>query len=384
VRRIRLIALSVLAVFAIPCVLGSCGSDGPTSPTKVIVNPDADKVPEKPDWTDGTRLPPKRSEVITVIKPASDYAPQLLAANCSWTIRGQAYFEEAPTWDNCNGPDMAAYSGRSWSQALPNYTKKFEACNAVANWDPGDRAFPSGGFVLALQPWPQDGAYGQAAFSTPRFRLVKDGVIAAADSVEWQTNRTEYCYSRLSIPFKPDPCIGKAHPKFMYKARGVPVQNLPYVRRDRLWVAQPWPNHEYVMTVTSNDVKLTIAYTHGASVTEIRSFARTLGASASLTTGGYSAGISGSMTSTFGTQTTVTELKETIEEHWLMAVPGQTTKYMQWKLVDRFSFSNADGTPFTDENYSFDPGIKDDLLGTWYQIEVGGYETEDVPYTFGT
>lgn len=69
--------------------------------------------------------------------------------------------------------------------------------------------------------------------------------------------------------------------------------------------------------------------------------------------GGAGANASTSLTQTFGTSISVSE-STTESETYSITVSGNTTAVFEvWNLVEQYTFSNADGTPYEDPNYRF-------------------------------
>jgi hypothetical protein len=110
--------------------------------------------------------------------------------------------------------------------------------------------------------------------------------------------------------------------------------------------------------------------------------AYTLGAAIGAAGEVLSAAVSASLTKTFSTTVTVSESETQSFSRMLEGSAGKRTCFVLWVLYEQYSFANADGTPFTDPNYVFDPGTQDPGSSRYYDLQIAGGQAEATAYVF--
>jgi len=344
----------------------SCGDDNTVAPPGNEPPPNND-IPAVPTMTDPDTDPPTRSNTLSVIRKASDYAPLVDRAYCSWVVKGRGRYETASGgWIDCYGSWKELYTGDAWSDgsdAIPDFHGCFGACGLVTNYCPSS-------WELSIDDWPSD----------TRFVFMKDDVKdPMPNTVEWNSPEANIC--RENIPILG--CISRVHITINYKGTGQPIAKTPYMRRDRLWVATPWESGAIVERTTGNEsITLTSTYTTGCARTETESFAWSLGASVGAEYKGVKAQVEGSITKTFETSFTVMEQEEKSIAKTLQGEANKRTCFVLWVLVEQYSFVDQAGKPFTDPNYAFDPGFYDAGGDKYYAFQVSGMQYEIGKYVF--
>lgn len=108
-----------------------------------------------------------------------------------------------------------------------------------------------------------------------------------------------------------------------------------------------------------------VAYTRttGTSYENSYEFARSIEGEASISPFDVGVGTTGSLSETFSESVTVTEEESTEVTCEISGIEGKTIIFSVWQSVERYSFVDENGEPYTDPNYTFSD------LGT---IEIRG------------
>jgi hypothetical protein len=110
------------------------------------------------------------------------------------------------------------------------------------------------------------------------------------------------------------------------------------------------------MVLTPNTAaSISTTYTTGTSTTETESFGNTISVSGGVEIGALSASVSETLSETYSTSVTITESTSDTFERSVRGVEGKTTRFMIWSLVERYSFTDADGAPISDASYELVP-----------------------------
>lgn len=146
------------------------------------------------------------------------------------------------------------------------------------------------------------------------------------------------------------------------------LTNPVYVRRDRYWVRQQLSSTvgEYLVLTGDTEASLESSYTAGTQTTETEEFGRSVSVSGGLSYGPLSANVSATLSESYSTSVTIIE--ETTETfiRTVRGSPGKQTRFITWSLVERYTFTDSDGDPFTDPSYEFS-------LDTLYRRGVATY-----------
>jgi hypothetical protein len=173
--------------------------------------------------------------------------------------------------------------------------------------------------------------------------------------------------------------------KLCYGLKGKPLANVPYIARERFWQATPWKSGRIVEGIEGlggGSIQGISTFTAGSSVSETESIAATITSEVGGEFEGISSKVSTSLTVTFSTTYTVSRSYSETFVETLNGVAGKRNLFVLWVLMERFSFVNADGTPFSDPNYEFPEMRKDPVSGKPYMFEIAGSRAEAVLYCF--
>ena len=302
-----------------------------------------------------------------VLKLAPDYYPQAIAVNGHVVVKGRGKYESlSGGWVDCEGGwNNNIFTGPGWTNSLSNVSAEFDGCGALSGYKPSS-------LKISIAAIPED----------LRIGLLKDKeLVAEPDSIKWTGGYgSSICREREPIW---DSCTSKVKLKLGYEITGPAITEAPYLRRDRFWKATPWESGNLVEGLTgANSFTGKSLYGTGCKVTETETMAYTLGSKIGAEYSGISAEVSGSLTKTFGTAVTVS--RDTVKSfsRTMNGIEGKRTRFILWVLMERYSFTNADGSPFRDENYTFEEGTEDLATGKHYLLEISGGQAEPRMYIF--
>jgi hypothetical protein len=357
----------ICAACALLALVPACGDDDPVKPPD-NPPPNDTGIPPVPVMTDPDTDPATRSTVRSVVRKASDFAPVIDGAFCSWEITGRGRFESfSGGWIDCSPPNWESlYTGVAWSDgrdAIDDYMGCFTACGLLTNYCPES-------YSLDIENWPED----------TRFVFMKDDIKdPMPNTIEWNAPEKEICREELPLVG----CINKVHVTIHYRATGQPVDKTPYLRRDRFWVAIPWDTGAMVERTTGDEsITLTSTYTSGCAQTQTESFGYSLGATVGAEYKGIKAEVEGSISHTFGSSFTVTEQTEESVSRTLQGEAGKRTCFVMWVLIEQYSWVDGDGNPYSDPNYIFDRGFYDEGGDAYYAFQSCGMQYEIGKYVF--
>jgi len=358
----------VMCICALFAFVISCGKDDGVGPTSIPPVDEGDDLPPVPTLSGPNDDPPMRSELVYKTRKAIDYAPRVSTALVDWWIRGYGIYEEWPTWIDCSGGwrnlcGTQAAPDHLWNNEIPSATGCFGACGLVSNYCPDS-------WVVKFDEWPDDA----------RITFITDGVTdTSPDAIKWLRNSSSIC--KASLPLIG--CSSKVIIRSEYNVKGGPLDDTPFLRRERFWVAKPFNNNVYVHRITGdNEVTEEWQYMTGSEETHTESFAWTVGASIGATFKGLSAQIEGSVTKTFEESVTVSESATTTTTRLLKGDAGKVTCHILWTLVERYRFVHKNGDAFTDPNYVLHPGYYDATADTYFDFEIQGKMEHLAKYVF--
>ena len=368
-QRDLLTTIMVACLCALLIAFIGCSDDNPVKPNP-NPNPlpsDGEDLPTVPTLSSPTDDPPMRSESVTRVREAFDYAPQIRTAYADWHVRGHGIYEEWPTWINCTGKwrdlfGTASEPIRKWNHELPPFYGTLGACATVT-------PYYLDGYTVKIDEWPKD----------KRIVFIADGVKnVASNPVQWEEHDDNIC--TVEAPWG---CISKIHIRIEYNATGPAIEKQPYLLRERFWEIKAWESGALVHRIDGDsETSMKTEYATGCDKTQTESFAWTLGATVGAEYKGLSAQIEGSITKSFGTSVMVSERTTTSVEKHLKGVAGKTTCHVMWVLVERYTFVHKNGDRFDDPNYVFHKGIYDDLADSYYDFEIRGTQEQVSKYIF--
>lgn len=134
-----------------------------------------------------------------------------------------------------------------------------------------------------------------------------------------------------------------------------------YLRRDRYWVRQQLSSGvgEYLLVTGNTEASLSTTYSSGTSRSETEGFGRSVTATAGLGYGPLSASVSATLSQSYSTTVEVREETSETFTRTVRGTPGKQTRFMVWALTERYTFTDANGEPFTDPSYEL---VLDEIL----------------------
>lgn len=354
--------LLTAAAVAVGLALAGCSSD-PTSPPPPDGPADIEGYPEvpRPKTVDDYDVP-DTSEVMEVVEPIAgkdiDFCPTWVHATFTWDIDIQTTYQTLTPigWVNDQDPPSDYWSGRRNSRQL-----LFE-----------------GGVVDLRSPYPVEayvlyGPYEQYRIPMPRrLLLVQSGqTLAVPYNPLLQPDQCYFNfgpdYRTHEVTFSPQVFVGiwdlKVEDGFgqRYKKRiyhvaatsAPPIAAPVYMMRERFWERVPVDGVKSVTVDPGATKSVTYTRTTGMSTTDASSFGETLEASASFAPEGIGPAISSATTETFSTSREVTEEESVSAEYTITGIEGKTIVFSVWRSVERYTFTDENGNPYSDPNYTF-------------------------------
>lgn len=258
------------------------------------------------------------SDTLTVMEPlATNFRPRVTDARGSWDLEARQCLIAGPF--QCGGwypwesfPTVSS----TWSDEIPS--QRFDATGDLI-----PMAFSGLGRILVFEN-------GSAA--TPGLlRYIGSGTVGGDD---YETRKD----------FLP-----------------LVLSETVYLRRDRYWVRQQLSSGvgEYLLVTGNTEASLSTTYSSGTSRTETEEFGRSVTATAGLSYGPLSASVSGTLSQSYSTTVEVREETSETFTRTVRGTPGKQTRFMVWALTERYTFTDANGDPFTDPNYEL---VLDEIL----------------------
>ena len=345
-----LVTLSIAAAFIAAC-------DSPTGPDSSSRTETQQNFPTTyppvPRPTSVDETIPDQSEIYTALSPIAgkelDFAPQWTDGVFTWDIDVQTQYDR--------------YLGGWTADAPGNYW------NGTANSE--DLTFENGGVDLR-DPTPYGTSYGDPF---PRRVMFVEKGVTLATPVNPERSKGTFLYQSYPKTDFPgalfsgtwsknvDPALGERERRRVYYVAALSCGQLAkpvYVKRERFWVRLPLiANGSPLNSVTVDPgatFEVTYSRTTGTSDQTSYTFTRTISGEIALQTPKQVLGakLGGSLSEAFGSTVTITD-EETNEVTRTMAgIEGKTVVYSVWSSVERYSFVDGDGNPYTDPNFTFE------------------------------
>lgn len=366
IKFIYLIVCLLLATGLMFQFLAGCGGDdGPVNPITVL--PSDDGVPEKPKMTDPDDDPPNRSESLLVFEATPGFFPEITKGKGHVKVKGRAkLWSTSGLGIDCEGDwNNNVFSGTEWTDQLANVTAKFGGCGLLSDYTKSNLS-------INIADFPSD----------KRFWLVKDGkLVASPDSVTWTGSYgNSFCRERIPII---GTCTSGGQLKLAYGFKGKKLTNVPLIARERFWQLTPWESGNLVEGIEGEgSIEAKSSYTAGSSLSETQSMSLTLTSEGGVEFEGVSAKVTASINTTFSSTVVFEESKSKEFSRTLVGEAGKRNLFVLWVLKERYSFVNADGTPYYDQNYDFPETKRDPQTGRPYMFEIAGGRAEAVVYHF--
>lgn len=280
------------------------------------------------------------SDTLTVIHPlTTNYRPNVVRALCSWS--GNSIY-----WTH----SYAGFCDQTYSDPIMLINLADCWSNAIAPLDYSGCSFP--GYCCPSGPIDISRAepYG-------RVLLLEDGGIV--DPVEWASIHEAIWTG--SYHFCPESFCGFAVHWIELNLRGQlrPIEEPVYLRRDRYW-QRVWiadENSYFKVLIGDTEYDLTVSYTSGTSTTETETFGRSVTTSGGLDFGFLKASVEVTISQSFSTSVTLSEETTVGETYKVFGEDGKYVQFQVWEGVEIFTITDAEGNPYTDLNYVFEPDV---------------------------
>ncbi len=336
-----LIALVLLACLTLGCSESTApGSSDDNGDTPI---PDWPVIPQPSAPYEDTE---STSDTLTVIEPlATNYRPMVVRALCPWS--GNSRFRTHSFSLYCDETEYGAmaliYLDEYWSNEIPPFDC-YNQCDAICS-NP-NYGCPSGPIDASLEePYGRILLMEKGDFVNPVPPITISGAV-------W-TGGQHWCPASACVLYTRHYLDMNLHGDV--RALEEPL----YLRRDRYW-QRVWiadENSYFKVLIGNTEYDLSVSYTSGTSTTETESFGRSVTTSAGLDFGALSASVEVTISQSFSTSVTISE-EMTVEETY--KVFGEDGKYVQfqvWEGVEIFTITDAEGNPYADPYYVFEPDI---------------------------
>jgi hypothetical protein len=366
-------------------LLSSC-SKNPLAPTAAVTNPATppDTYPPIPRPTSPSEVTPDTSESYYAIAPIegkqADFAPTWSEGVFTWHIDVQTIYYDCfltcqwdsdppgPYWDGTARNTALVFEGGQVDlrspDAFPNATRRLQFVSAGKHVDspvnpdmqPNQVVFSyAGAGTHAKYP---NQTYN-AVFGGSKWRNEKPGFLE-------QQRGARYQLAALSCP---------------------KLTNQVFLRRQRFW------QRVYLNGQNGGGSLKSVIIDPGAtySVTYTRlqgvdngisdTFTRTISAEVGLSTPEDVADVKlgGSLSDAFATSVTSHQETSTAETQTFNGQDGKTVVYSVWRTVERYTFVDKDGNPFTDPNFTFADLGRAEILGDFERLESTSFPYGSAP-----
>ena len=339
--------LSLIVLFLLVCLTVGCSDS--TSPDTSGDNgdtpiPDWPVIPQPSAPYEDTK---STSDTLTVIEPlATNYRPLVVRALCPWSGNSmfRTYSHMIPYCEETEyGPISLIYLDEYWSNEIPSFDC-YNQCDAICS-HPG-YGCPEEPIDVSF-----DEPYGRILLME-KGEIMDDVQPILVSGTVWSGSE-HFCYESECQ-------VWTRHYLEMYlEGETRALEDPLYLRRDRYW-QRVWiadENSYFKVLIGDTEYDLTVSYTSGTSTTETETFGRSVTTSAGLDFGALTASVEVTISQSFSTSVTISE-EMTVEETY--KVFGEDGKYVQfqvWEGVEIFTITDADGNPYTDPYYVFEPDI---------------------------
>jgi hypothetical protein len=356
------IPLKILTGMALALMLAGCSdstdpvAEGP-GPETTAGYPEVPR-PSGPNDFDG----PDKSEVNWTVVPLAgkevDFAPYWTAGTFTWDVDIQTQYESfgGDGW-RWTGDDPGHY----WNGTRHTSQMVFE-----------------GGVVNLTNPTPFNGTY----ILEPTYRwdpipkrliFFEDGSEVAAP-YNPMIKPSSFNFQFAPVDGTPDvyfnPGIFVAHwelevengfnQRNKRRAYYVGIRSAPkltnevYLMRERFWVRVLVDGTKSVRVDEGASKSVAYTRTTGTARTSSYDFAEATDVTAQLTPFDVGLSVSHTITETFSESVEVSEEESEEVTHTVTGLTGKTVIFSVWESVEQYSFTDAEGNPYIDPNYTFD------------------------------
>lgn len=314
--------------------------------------------PSGPNDFDG----PDKSDVNFIVVPLAgkevDFAPYWTAGTFTWNVDIQTQYESlsGATW-RWTGDDPADY----WNGTRHTSQMVFE-----------------GGVVNLRNPEPFKGTYIlEPVYKWDRIprRLMffeNGNEVAEPYNPIIKTSDFHFQFTPLDgtpdVYFSPGIFVGSQtldvedgfNQRNKQRAYYVGITSAPkltnevYLMRERFWTRVLVDGTKSVRVDEGASKSVAYTRTTGTSRTSSYDFAEATDVTAQLTPFDVGLSLSNTITETFSESVEVTEEESEEVTHTVTGLAGKTVIFSVWESVEQYSFTDAEGNPYTDPNYTFD------------------------------
>jgi hypothetical protein len=264
------------------------------------------------------------SDTVTVIGPlTTNYRPMVRSAFCAWGVRTRCCTRILfPPITDCTNWVALVGMQPTWSDGLPELNITGCAHQTLP---------PPPVSIARPDPW-------------QRFLLMEDGILVEPEP---GGSGVEVLWAASNGMIEES-----AQCELFWQPRT--AETAPHVRRDRFWVRKQLEGGagNFLLLIGDTQGEISTTYTSGSSTTETEEFGRSVTASAGLSLGALSLGVSVTLSETFSTSVTVSEETSETFTKTVFGEDGKTVHFQVWELVEYYTITDADGKPFTDPNYT--------------------------------
>ena len=356
--RTALLAAAILAL-----TLGGCSND-PTDPggsDAPTANYEGYPTVPKPTAVDDFDQP-DQSEVFSVVTPLAgkhiDFTPLWSAGTFTWDIDIQTQYEAFTSqgWVWTGDPPADYWSGTRHTSQLT-----FEN-GAVDLRNPTPKNSPLlGEPTYTYAPMPR------------RLKFIQDGVVLAEPSnpkVDASACNFQFLPAdgTPDVTFDPGIFVGywtldvengfnqrsKRRAYYVAASSAPSLTNPVHMMRERFWERVLVDDTKSVRVDPGFQKSVSYTRTNGTSYENSYAFARSIEGEASISPFDVGIKATGSLSETWSSSVTVTEQEDLSVTHTVTGIDGKTIIFSVWQSVERYSFVDEDGNPYTDPNYTFD------------------------------
>jgi hypothetical protein len=350
----RAYAWGLVLCAAVALVTSSC-SKNPTSPKAADpTGPPAqppDSYPAIPRPSTPNAVTPDTSEVysanVPVVGKQVDFAPVWSGGVFTWTIDAQT--QKGP----CLACAAADPPGSYWNGTAPNSALSFE--NGAV-----DLRSPTPDGTSQDQPHPRRVEFVQSGVVVPTpFNPDKNDVDFTYENYPWRHIAPGlfggYVITNVT------PAFGEQwrHEVYFVAATSCPqLTNPVFIKRERFWQRVPLTGGTSTRSIRVDPgAQFQVSYmrTQGVNFSDSYSFTQTLNGEVSLGSDKSIVGgkLGGSLQQMFGNETTVQAETSMTVTRTFNGIDGKTVVYSVWSSVERYTFVDQNGNPYTDPNFTF-------------------------------
>lgn len=327
---------------------------------------------------------PDQSEIYDRIEPIEgtsiDFAPIWTAATFTWDIDIQTVYQTltATGWEDDADPWAHYWSGTRPSSGLVfeggvvDLRHAYDQVRQLRYTDPARQSIPKR-IMLA-----QDGSPLEEPFN-PHLPVSQAYFDFGPD------------WASPDIYFDPPIWIGiwdlkvedgafQRYKKRLYHVSPTaasPLAEPVYMLRERFWRRVLVDDTKSVRVDPGNTKSVSFTRTTGMSYTEAESFAETIDVTVALTPFNVGTVVTESTTETHERSSEIQEQESTTVTHEVSGIEGKTIIFSVWESVERYSFCDVDGDPYTDPNYTFEDIGYAEIQGDHQILQSAIFEHED-------